>query len=211
VWDIIKYIPTSILATLAMALDPAYRDMYNKFHNCTPVDQHIRSLDWGAVSWPGTEYGFGIKRGDLVRGTLDGSRSGGKYAPLLPAFPADLWQGLTFTPVGPIPNMTFANAFLKLANYIIGATGIGAGGGAGVSTPCFGADTSAGANLDVLDGTNAYGHPLLLFGPLALGMNSALPLPGDNPRTQRALCEIGEIKSGLITPSENILPGCDDN
>jgi hypothetical protein len=195
-----------------MALDPAYRDMYNKFHSCNPRDQHIRGLNLGAVSWGGTEYGYGIKRGNLVRGTLnDRNPDGGLYAPLLPAFPADLIQGLTPTPVGPIPNPTFFNAFLKLANYIIGATGIGGGLSGGVSTPCFGADASAGSNADLLDGTNAYGHPLLLFGPLALAMNSALPLPADNPRTQNQLCAITEQTSAnsIIEPNSNILPQCE--
>ena len=193
--DLIIQLPASILTTLAMLLDPGYRVMHQRFTSCSPADQHIKSLDWGAVA-TATEYGWGVPvggKGALSQGTLEGNvPKGGKFANVLYSFPVDLFAGLTFVMGPPFVffNPSFGMAFVKLANYILGSVGVGSGAGGGINTPCFGADMDADASVSLLDGKNGYGHPLLLFGPLALTVNSwpFLRLPADDPSEQRKLC-----------------------
>jgi len=192
IWELILHIPASILTTLALLLDPGYRQMVQKFQSCSPKDEHIGSLDFGSVAGP-TEYGWGIPRGELVKGTLDGSAKGGDFANMLYSFPSDLFMGLTFLPLPPFVffNPSFGMAFVKLANYLLGSVGLGSGLGGGLSTPCFSEDMAGDAKADLLDGKNGYGHPLLIFGPLALLVNSVpfLRLPADDPREQEKMCK----------------------
>jgi hypothetical protein len=193
--ELVRYLPASILTSLALILDPGYRSMHDRFRSCSPANKHIRSLDWDAIQYP-TELGFAVPVGGpgaLVEGTQNGNvPKGGRFANVLWSFPADLAAGMRFVPGLPFVlfNPSFGMAFVKLANYIMGSIGVGAGGSAGASTPCFSADLSADASASLLDGKNGYGHPLLLFGPLALSINQSdkFRLPEDDPEAQRKLC-----------------------
>jgi hypothetical protein len=193
--ELIRYLPASILTTLAMVLDPGYRSMHERFRSCSPANKHIRSLDFKALQIF-TEYGWGIPvggRGSLVQGTLGGNvPKGGKFANVLYSFPADLYTGFNIVPFMPfiLFNPSFGMAFVKLANYIIGSLNLGGAFSGGIESPCYSADVSADAGLELFNGENGYGHPLLLFGPLAMAINSSsyLRLPEDDPEAQIKLC-----------------------
>tara|TARA_Y100000592_G_scaffold35948_2_gene57000 strand:- start:11581 stop:25668 length:14088 start_codon:yes stop_codon:yes gene_type:complete len=216
--DLIIQLPASILTTLAMLLDPGYRVMHQRFTSCSPSDQHIKSLDWGAVA-TATEYGWGVEVDKLSQGTLGGNvPKGGKYANVLYSFPVDLFAGINFL-FGPpfiMFNPSFGMAFVKLANYILGSVGVGSGAGGGLNTPCFGADMDASASTELLDGKNGYGHPLLVFGPLALTVNSwpFLRLPADDPSEQAKMCKtleppVGAQNGSNVDMNNRINSGCD--